>query len=450
MEDSISNDQIQFQGYLTPEEVSGLASFLEQNEREYPLAFKGRHEVRNAITDRIKYVRKQNKSLCNTITVQGAPGAGKSSLLHQIEIDAGELQEQNVIVVTLESDEMHDAVSVLQGFLKCEGINVEDLWRSFDTRGQGRKDLKHPKLSSGLDNLLPSFADTVRNNPGMIWETIRDCLDEGDEPIFLMLVDESQNIDPTMLNKNTILTRLHSARNIADLKIIPVFAGLSDTGKCLEKLGITRRSRVDFILSGFSADEGRQVCVATIQKLGLDKIFTPNQISHIAHQLDLASDGWPRHLHNYLQALVREVSRSQREKINLDLNTVLDEGHDNRIMYYQTRLQVTGYRQHGKELNQIAKDHQSIDDKISYASLSGYFSDKNLNDEQIEEIIDAYVHNGILNERLDGLYEFPIPSLQTFLMCDRDVDKTKEMLYGGLREDIGGATEIRETAHDAH
>ncbi|MCY4656282.1 MAG: hypothetical protein OXC80_05635 [Gammaproteobacteria bacterium] len=442
-----SKNEMQFQESLAPEELSALNFYLEANEREPPLVFEGRHDVRNAIGKRIAYVREKDQTVCSTFVIQGAPGAGKTSLLNQIEIDVDQDNKEDVVVVSLESDDFNDPVSFLQGFLRHKDTNFEQLFLSFGKKGQRGVDFKFFKAGGELETILPSLADRVRSNPAGLWGTIRGCLTPGVNPVFLLLVDESQNIFPNISNKNTILTRLHSARNIAGLKIIPVFAGLSDTGKRLEQLGITRRSRYDFMLSLFTPEEGRQVCISTIQQLGLEKLFRPNQINHIAHQLDRASDGWPRHLHHYLQTFVKNVRNScKRNKDHLDLEEVLDDGHDIRIGYYQMRLQVTGQAEYDEQLDQIAKDHQAPGETITYKELSGYFSKKDVDsNKSVKEIIDTYVHNGILDELLDGSYMFPIPSLQTFLANDRDVDRTKELLRGRVRQETGREKEIPQT-----
>ncbi|MCY4656283.1 MAG: hypothetical protein OXC80_05640 [Gammaproteobacteria bacterium] len=439
MADWIHKNEFRFQGSLTTEEIGGLATYLEQNEREHPLVFEGRHKIRNAMTKRIEYVREKAEPVCNTMVVQGAPGAGKTSLLKQIELDIDGSDNEDVVVVRCEGGRLSDPAIVLQGFLSHKWTNFEQLFRSYTKKKYGEIDFQLMKLGGGLDTHLPSLADRARNYPESIWHVISGCLHPGEKPIFVLLVDEAQRIKPNNENENTLVTNMHGAVDIAGLKIIPMFAGLSDTGKQLEHLGITRRATMDFMLSLFAPEEGRQVCVSTIQKLGLEKLFTQNQIDHIAHQLDRASDGWPRHLHHYLQTLVREVANSHLTgDSQLNLNQVLDEGHDIRIGYYQMRLQVTGQAEFDEELDQIAKDHQAPGETITYKELSAYFSKKDVDSSKsVKEIIDTYVHNGILDELLDRSYMFPIPSLQTFLANHRDVDRTKELLRGRVSQETG-------------
>ncbi len=432
--------QIKFLSRLREDELEQTHSYLTRNERLPLIVFEGRLDERAHIKDQIAAVQKSGKPICSTVVIEGAPGAGKTSLLNQIEKENldGPINS-GVIPIMMEVEVFNDPVLFLEKFLLHREVNFEALSKSYTQDGKGKVDLKLLELGGGIQSHLPALDTQIRESPGRIWNVIRQSLYPSDDPIFLLMVDEAQRIEPNSGSKNTLVSNLHGAVDTSGLKIIGVFAGLSDTGKCLEQVGITRRSREDFMLSSLSHEEGRQVCTATIEKLGLEKLFTPSQIDHIAHSLDIASDSWPRHLHRYLQTLVKEVANSHLKGTSyLDLNQVLDEGHAIRIQYYQTRLQVKGQRQFDKELNQIAKDHQTEGKKITYEKLSGCFFEKVTNLKEVEEIIDSYVHNGILDELLDGSYVFPIPSLETFLASGRDVDKTKEMLRSKVREATGG------------
>ena len=425
---------ILFQDRLSDEELAALKPYLQKSERGQPIAFEGRLDVRNFVEERIVQVRSgYAPEDCNTVIVEGAPGAGKSSLLRQIKQDTVDnVVNRDVIPLLFEVESLNNPVIFLQKLLSHQATDFDALSASYAKVDNNKVNLKLFEFGGGISHYFPSLADRIRNSPEEIWNAVRASLKGKIDPIFLLLIDEAQRIEPNKGDKNTLATNMHGATDIAGLKIIPVFAGLSDTGDRLEDIGITRSAGTDFKLRLLEPEEGLHVCRTTFSFLGIDKLFKSKDLEIASRRIYNASDGWPRHLHYYLRYFVNEVLENHKSGGNgVDLNHVLDLGHDNRIAYYQKRFQRVEYKWFGDLLNDVAKldiEQCPITRDTFYKALRN----ENYNRESIDIFVKHYIHKGILDYNLDGSYEFPIPSLQTFLANDRDVVATKEELQDRL------------------
>jgi len=421
---------IQFQTRLNDDEIAGLEPYLMMSERGHPIAFEGRADPQKAVKNKIQRLRSgYGPEDCNTIIVEGAPGAGKTSLLRHIkEKISSEKINQDVIPLMFGSGAVNDPVLFLQEFLKHRKVDFERLSYSYTKKGTGKVDFKLFQMGRGVSHHFPSLADRVRNSPGEVWGVIRESLKNNDDPIFLLLIDESQRIEKNSENTNTLVVDMHNVMDLGGLKIIPVFAGLSDIARCLAKVGITRPADSKFKLRLLEPEEGAHVCLSTIKKLKIDKLLNDEDLKLVCMLLDNASDGWPRHLHHYLRYFVNEVFNSHRDgRDNMDLRYVLDLGHDNRIRYYQDRMNLVEFDLGGTVLNRIARESEA-DSTMSLEELTEAFEGVIDDVQEVKALINSYVHIGILDENLDGTYEFPIPSLQTFLANDRDVAATTKIM----------------------
>ena len=436
MKSEISN-HFYFQVKLDSETMDALRNYMISSEREYPLVFEGRHEIRNYVKDKIAHLRRADRSLSSTIVIQGAPGVGKTSLLEKIAEERA--KDKNLVVVSLPTDAFDDPAAVLQGFISHEGTNFEELSRAYGRQGSATLDAKIFKAGGVLSSQLPSLATIVKESPTSVWGLVKESLNTGEDPIFLLLVDEAQRIRPDGdgSGKNTFISALHDGKHLAGLKILPVFVGLSDTDDALSNAGITREAQDGFTLGPLASKECVQVVLATMDALGLTDLFDQVDRVSLGRQIDLAGDGWPRHIHNYLQALVAEIEVCQQEgETYIDFDKVLDEGHDNRIRYYFKRLnRITGYDDLHSYLDSLAMKFE-IDEEMKKGDVFDHFQSATGVDRDVANgMIDACVHNGIFQKFQNGNYGFSIPSLHTFLANGRDVEVTKDLLRSRVAEE---------------
>ncbi|MCY4656707.1 MAG: ATP-binding protein [Gammaproteobacteria bacterium] len=433
--------EIEFQSHLNDDEQKRLVSYLRRNERMQPIAFEGRHDIRKHIKEQITAVRESPEPICSTVVVQGAPGAGKTSLLRQIKHDVLNMPNSgDIIPILIEIEQFNDPMLLLEKFLDHGKVNYESISKSYSEDGKGTFNLSVLKFEGGIQAHLPALDTRVRESPGRIWNVIRQSLYPGDDPIFILLVDESQRVKPNDRDTNTLLANIHGAINLAGLRIIPVFAGLSDTDDALSQVGITREACEDFILDSLSPDEGARVVLSSLNALGLKKLFYPEDKANLVHQISIAGDVWPRHIHSYLHALVAEIVLCQKEgRTHIDMDKVLDEGHDERISYYFRRLKrIKGYDDLHKHLDALALKYDIGAEMETGAVFDSFQNASGANRNDVNGMIDACVHNGIFRKFENGNYGFAIPSLHTFLATGRNPEITKELLRTRFDGDTGG------------
>jgi len=429
---------VYFQKNVFKEQQQRLWSYVTRDEeRNFPLAFEGRIELRQEIKDRVTELESSNKPASCTYVVQGAPGAGKTSLLKQLELDLS--GKKNVSIVKLSPAELTNTSTVLGKFLDGQPVNINRLRNAYNYKrdAQFGANTGFFKLVGGLNVQIPSLDQRVLTHPTEIWRILDSLLDATRRSTFVMLVDEAQRVaDDKNMDCAATITAIHDG-DTESVKIVPVFAGLSDASVALGSVGITRSARKDRVIRGLSKEEASSVVKKTLSTLRIGDVFSSEDNENIAQQLAYISDGWPRHLHQYQHALVAEIYRKQQNSDPcIDLDHVLEEGHENRVSYYDDRLKRSNQGYLEPQLSELAKEfsaEQMIEEEIILDKL-----EENPRLEQYSEktkaVLDTFVHNGIFEVPQSGRYRFSIPSLHGFLSLDRDFERVKEALRMKVRE----------------
>ena len=99
---------------------SNLREFIGARDRATPPIFVGRKEIIERIVDDVSSCRSNTDSArCYTLAIQGAPGAGKTSLLSEIRqrLDGESGSVGTLHVVSLEWNELSEKVSVARAFI---------------------------------------------------------------------------------------------------------------------------------------------------------------------------------------------------------------------------------------------------------------------------------------------------------------------------------------------
>ncbi|MCY4171592.1 MAG: hypothetical protein OXF08_08355 [Bacteroidetes bacterium] len=125
------------------------------------------------------------------------------------------------------------------------------------------------------------------------------------------------------------------------------------------------------------------------------------------------SQGWPQHIVVYVNAAGNLLAPLQRPPSSSDLEEVLKEGRSAQERYYNARAHDITYGQ-----------REAIASVIAQIPIGGTVRRREvvnaLSKEYPEEVAMAKfmqaLQQGILNEREDGLYGIPIPSLHWWLV----------------------------------
>ena len=228
-------------------DLEGLTAFAALGDRDDARFFVGRrHEIANverlcAEALRAAHVGRPRKGL--TQLFQGAPGAGKSSLLSELASRwreaALEAQSQDALgeprgtplAVRLDWGDLLFEEVVARKILAAVAPDAEELSRRTRT-GSATGSLDAGLVRGSLQ------AGGATTPPTLSIEGVAELFPPGGwtRPVCLM-VDEIQNVEPGAAN---VLTRLHEGHH--GLPVVPVFAGLGSSQGVLQRFGLYRFS----------------------------------------------------------------------------------------------------------------------------------------------------------------------------------------------------------------
>ena len=228
---------------MNPDQKKELKSFLKRTEGKPPLVFVGRSEVLDDIalaaeqvwefTDTNGYGMEKA-----TRIIQGAPGAGKSSILEEIKKNSDRLYKESVgkapLVVTLKSGKIRKPINILKPLAeKIHPSKVQKFMTSIsqNTGGQAGFDF-------GLFQFTRKKETGIKHKePEADWDTFEAWVEQHggfDRPIVLA-IDEAQRFKRD--SEDPLSKLFQSLHDGCGLPIVLVLAGLSDTEYSARKMG---------------------------------------------------------------------------------------------------------------------------------------------------------------------------------------------------------------------
>lgn len=401
---------------IAPEALSNLASFGKQKDRAAPPAFVGRTEIIEDVEECLRNMQGEGVSSSCGILVSGPPGSGKTSLLHRL----CELYGKSIVVpVRISGEDLTRPHLVAAAVLKAAGVPPNELGRSAGMKwglGLGKT------ISIARTNQTDTPATRLARQESL-WDVVSDMVDVPPETKFLLLVDECQRVerDPDSRH-NLIAAQMNDART-GDLKVLPVFAGLSDTKVRLAEAGVSRLAEPSHTLGLLSEEEVREAMAAFFdhELFGVRDAVAPVDRASIAGTLVKASERYPRHLHCYLRGLAAELSRGAGV---IDMDRALDQGHQDRTVYNYDRVQAAQLGHFAKTLAEAAGTLLDEFGEFAADELVGLAARQRhpLDEGQARAAIGRAIHSGVLEvspHRPESL-RTPIPSMLTYLEANRD------------------------------
>ncbi|MCY4158604.1 MAG: ATP-binding protein [Bacteroidetes bacterium] len=319
--------------------------------------------------------------------IQGAPGVGKSALLHECERLA---RERGWKTVEIDAPALWDTDSL----------------RDFLGRG----------FFSGIASLALKIGwrkiVDAEVRVESVSRTIRKLLQKGKQPLLLIL-DEAQtlgitNKPPKELEGATtnVLNHIHNGK--LGRPVIFLVAGLKGTKDAFAKLGISRFSANCIVeLGALGREPERAIIQDWLTKEGRAKGNTTEWIDTIAQE----THGWPQHIQVYVRPAAKQLKSNNGILTTEGLNVVLEEGRKECKVYYSQRLD--DFR--GDQIRCLAR---SIPEKPQERSVKYEDVISSLTEQygkgEAEELFDRLIKKGILEESERG-YAIPIPSMHTWL-----------------------------------
>ena len=432
------DDWIQYRSRPSDEQLENLREFTISGERMDPIAFVGRDDILHHIASLIQ-IKRQNASLKSiTQVIQGAPGAGKTSLLNELERNN---RGDHVTVVRLDGEDLSKPLLVAVQFMVSIGGNTADIGEARTQTRRTTGNIKIAQRQVGIETRSASALERIEHGAS-VWHTLEQMLEVDANHVILLLVDEAQRVGKTDdKDINETVTSLHTGGYAtAHLRILPVFAGLSDTSERLTKVGLTRASSSPHHLGSLSLDEAQEAAEGFMmdERLGIRDVFSHSIQTEIARTFAVASEGWPRHLHNYLTGfavhLVEEFGRPQPIG-GVSIDAALTYGHEQRCKYYDDRLQSAELGAVEDALIALTRKDPSPT-TLNGDDISRYVAEKHpVEADSVPEKIALAIHAGVLERRADlgrREYAYPIPSFGTFMANECNRERTLTVMQASL------------------
>ena len=415
------------------ENLTALKDFSIRSERKEPLHFVGREDLLQITEAKLREARTDTKPDSDGIFLQGAPGAGKTAFLKHLRT---RYQDDVVRVVHIEAEDLSNSLDFVSKFYDESHTPVH----GGRVRNIGIR-VGSALVQAGIrwETIEPSVMDQLGQGVSA-WTIIGRLQPEDSSVVFLVCIDEAQRIerDPGS-QRNKLAVNLNGA-NTGRLKVLPVFAGLSDVKSKLSDIGIFRGADRFIPLGALLQDECGEAIGAFFDNADFDlsqRVARANK-ERIIEALSVASEGWPRHLLCYMKALAQAIVQDQACDIpsgTIDLDAVLDHGHTLRIDYAEDRLDEANLGKFEEVLMDVTS--QSPQHHLFLERLEGLANERGIAGADFAHHLDQAIHCGVLEResRRKGTrhVRFPVPSFRTFIMCRGDRQDTLESMREEMR-----------------
>ena len=359
-----------------------------------------------------------------TILFQGAPGAGKSALLHHLVRQWRSAGRKAPVVVAANASHYADARALALHVAEAVDPELAAQFRSSVTTHSSTT----KSLGGGIAGVVTgnveaetgSHAASAPAEPSLA--NVGKALTKSGQTVALIL-DEAQILESFDADATRpVITDLHTGSHGGP--ILPVFAGLAHSHSVLQDCGISRFSiDHDRTMQALSFDEAAE----TVQMMLADcRVRGDREIKRQwAHALANESSGWPQHLHVAMRALAAQLltasTPGQLEAVESGFGVaVLRASALARDKYYERRIDepLADARQ------LVAETFRRIGEEATRGELLGHIraaarpgSDGHSLPEDHDEtmFLDRMIRRGLLQRTPKKMLACPIPSLRDYI-----------------------------------
>ena len=392
-----------------------VEEFAAPRERKAPRFFVGREDIIAAVETACRRALKDPAAIEEvpglTFLVQGAPGAGKSSLLAHLKnrwsgkdgcpmvmrLDKADLEDASETVLAIATEIVPDgAREFRQRIISSKSImgragGIPEAGISTSGEREGRK---------------ATFRVLASLKPPTEWK----------QPLCI-LIGEIRNVIRDHL---TCFEALHLGEH--GLPIIPIHAGLADSESALTNAGLTRLESDNVRILGALALE--EVHSHVKQMLDHCRIaYASGELDAVVKDIAECSEGWPQHVHTGTAALFRGLHQADCDLRAVDFAAVNRQARAYREASYRKRQSTRMKRSRDlaaavlEVLPDAGMEEGSVVDVIRRKEASDGPEDRRLPEGMsANQFLDHLIHQGVLQPAGESMLICPIPSLRTRLI----------------------------------
>ena len=419
---------------MTAFQREALQDFVDDGAKDYPPVFIGREDLLGEILTKSRRAMERvqaGKQVApgHTVIIQGAPGAGKSSILHELVSRSDTGSASRTVVIS--NVHLQQALPLVVQALAFAGSTSKENWlHTVSQYGPSWIQRIDQVSAFGFGVSLKDIPETPQPQDLLSLQKLVPA-DMWQMPVILA-VDEAQRLPPgTDTPQALFLQAVHDAST--SLPFTLVCAGLGDTQSRLRDLGLTHGIRAHS-LGCLTRVEYTELMIRFCAHFGMKMGTCLERVLAVVR----TTDGWPRHVHWAQQALAEAVLEpgitGDFDRIT-DWDRVQARSDELRHGYYATQfsremarsrklvgrvmLEVRNAELEGRVLQEddIQETIRSLTDKGSHLNfrLPDGFSP--------ESFTTHLIHSGALQEDSDnGSMTCPIPSFQNYIITRGGLD----------------------------
>ena len=367
-------------------------------DRPSPL-FAGRDEQIGSILRSTEILARSPGPRANLSTViYGAPGSGKSELLAQLRERLGEVETDSpVAVVSGGAELLTDAAALGAAVYERLGSSAKGALR--DRFGW---DIAGLSLGPVKMRVGPRAGPSPISEKGRLRKVAMDINAGARQPVIVLLIDEAQGkLREARCAPENFVLAFHMGE--ANLKVLPIYAGLGSTPDELAECDVSRLGTgMEHLLRRLP---DRDVAEMADEALNALTGQTPDTVRRWSDAVAEYAQGWPMHTNHALRAVA--IKAAPNWLLDDDgFQEAMRDAERDRAKYYEDRL-----RRASPELRpsmyaawaNMMKDGGPVDERDMTAALG-------ISDEAATALAKKAVKAGLLEFDIDG-YVSPIPSL---------------------------------------
>lgn len=353
-----------------------------------------------------------------TISIGGAPGAGKSAFLRELHERKGE--DGAVLPVEIDAGEC-TALGVYEAISTALDLTPEpESEQSRDQRGGIKLAGSGGEIGTALRTRLASDRDVILSRKHMPWRLMRErFLTPLAGRTVLLLCDEAQTLDDEDKQVQVAVRALQRGDKdrAAPLRIVPVFAGLCDTEDKLQACGVWRETHGNVrSIHALSPKESEEYALKVLRHL--DAEGSGGERAAWARWAVDNGDGWPHHLRGMMEATAEAMERADTPRLRpLDRAWIANRASENRREYYDKRVKGTGLAELADVFKALAKEASrpggaKIRDIVI---LANDMIKEELDPPKPRKVVTSAINAGILQHVNATHVACPIPSMLHWL-----------------------------------